>query len=359
MAELAGRSERESEALIEAFREVPALGAIGPGDLVAIGLTGMAHDHLLIRSRGLVLRIPRISQWELPAEVNLAYQIACYRRAQPSGHTPELVAVLAPSAALPMGALIVRAIDGRKPKLPQDLGAIAACLAAIHRLPVPIPEARRPLLSPPRSLSHIMETIGRQAEYLERARLAPAATALIRKEFAWAADFAAAHAETPEPKALIVTDSHPGNFLIDGTGKAHFVDLEKAMYALPAIDLAHATLYTSTRFDPDVDSVLTEETTRAFYRSYLGAVEPALAQALRPWHAPMRRLVWLRTVTWCIRWQVFSQGADGWSRLRLEPRVRAHMEACLADYFEPATIARIRDELSAKDAGERLAALAG
>ena len=113
-----------------------------------------------------------------------------------------------------------------------------------------------------------------------------------------------------------------------------------------SIDLAHATLYTSTRFDPEIDAVLTPAETRAFYRDYSAGINRGTADALRPWLAPLRRLVWLRTITWCIRWRVESRGTDGWSRRRLEARVRRHMEACLADFFAPATIARVRAEWS-------------
>ena len=113
---------------------------------------------------------------------------------------------------------------------------------------------------------------------------------LIAEELAWAGAFVAARARAAAPTALIVTDSHPGNFVVDAAGKAWFVDLEKAMYALPAIDLAHATLYTSTRFDPEIDAVLTRAETRAFYRSYLATLGGTAAAALVPWLAPLRRL---------------------------------------------------------------------
>ena len=48
----------------------------------------------------------------------------------------------------------------------------------------------------------------------------------------------------------MLTDTHPGNFLIDetrdGEAKAVIVDLEKALYGSPGIDLAYATVYSST-----------------------------------------------------------------------------------------------------------------
>src|SRR5690606_24070022 len=107
-----------------------------------------------------------------------------------------------------------------------------------------------------------------------------------------------------QPIALVLTDTHPGNFLVDAAGRAVIVDLEKALYGSPATDLAHATLYTSTTWDvasraaPSVDEIA------AFYRRYLGTVAPALGRRLRPWLVPMRRLTFLRAITWCAKWDV-------------------------------------------------------
>ncbi|HLI12932.1 MAG TPA: aminoglycoside phosphotransferase family protein [Alphaproteobacteria bacterium] len=329
---------------LAALRALPAFRNLAPDALEPAGFAGMAHDHLRLKGLGLVLRIPRVSQWALPAAVNLAYQAAAFRRAAPSGHTPRLYAVLPPSEPLPMGALLVEEIVGRKPRLPDDLPALAACLRAVHGLPLPHPQERRPLLSPDDPLGHVLRTIETQATFLGRAGRADEAEAMLREELAWARHFVTAAGHPPAPTTLILTDSHPGNFVIDAAGKAHFVDLEKAMYANPAIDLAHATLYTSTRFDPDIDTALTAEETAAFYRDYLGRIGIELREALRPWLLPLRRLVWLRTTTWCAKWRVESAGTDGWSRLRLDPRTRVHTEACIADFFAPATIARIRAE---------------
>lgn len=338
-------------ALLAALRKLPTLGALTLDELEPANFTGMAHDHIRLKGKGLILRVPRVSQWGLPAEVNLAYQSACFSRAEASGLTPRLFALLPPGPALAMGALVVEEIPGRKVRLPADLAALAACLSRIHRLPLPAPEARRPLLSPLHPLVQLLATIELQAGFIARAPLAPAAAAQLEDELAWARRFVAARAREAEPSSLIVTDSHPGNFVVHPSGKAYFVDLEKAMYALPAIDLAHATLYTSTRFDPEIDAVLTRGETRAFYRSYLATLGgSAAAAALVPWLAPLRRLVWLRTLTWCVKWTVESEKPGGWSRQWLAPRALAHMEACLADFLSPARIASLSEELRRDEA---------
>lgn len=352
-------SRHNLASLYVALRALPQFARLDRAALEPAGFTGMAHDHIRIKGTGLILRVPRVSQWGLPAQVNLAYQTACFRRAAPSGHTPKLEALLPPGPGLPMGALLVEEIPGRKPRLPEDLAAIAAAIRTVHGLPLPQAEQRRPLLSPANSLAHTLKTIEVQAGFLGRAGagphlkrgLAPDAEAQIREELAWARHYVSEHEHPAEPTTLILTDSHPGNFVIHPSGKAYFVDLEKAMYALPAIDLAHATLYTSTRFDPEVDTALTPEETGAFYRAYLSGIDRRSAFRLMPFLAPMRRLIWLRTITWCVKWQVESQGSNGWSRLKLDARTRKHMEAILKDFFDPSTIARIRKEWWEEQAG--------
>ncbi len=339
-------------ALARTLAELAASTGIPAEALEPAGFSGMAHDHYRVRGKGLILRVPRVSQWGLPAEANLAYQAAAFRRAAASGHTPRLEAVLPRHPALPMGALLVEEIAGEKPRLPRDLPAIVACLAAVHSLAMPALAARPPLLSPPQALLQMLETIERQAGFLGRAGLAPEAELQLREELEAARRRVAEGLSAAEPKCLILTDSHPGNFVIHPSGKAYFVDLEKAMYALPAIDLAHATLYTSTRFDPEIDAVLGADETLGFYRSYLAAIGRDAAAALVPWLASTRRLVWLRTMTWCVRWAVESQGSGGWSRRHLDARARRHMETCLADFFAASTIARLRAELAQFAAGE-------
>jgi hypothetical protein len=59
---------------------------------------------------------------------------------------------------------------------------------------------------------------------------------------------------------------------------------------------------------------------------------------------PMRRLTWLRTLTWCIRWRVLSARADDWSADQLDTTTRLHVETIVADYVSPARIEAIRAE---------------
>lgn len=318
-------------------------------DLERLDVGGIAHDHVRVRGHRIggspvLLRVPRLSQWGLRPEDNLAYQRSCFERAAPSGATPRLLGVLDVSPALPWGALLVEEIAGRKPKLPGEMAAIARTLARIHRLPVSPRTDCAPLRYHENAVAGTLEAIETQAAFLDAAGIAAPARAMIEEEIAWARDFAEEAASRPQTPRLVATDAHPGNFLVTEEGIAVFVDLEKMLYGAPAIDLAHASLYTSTMWDPDIATPLDAGEVGAFLAAYFEAAGPRLADEVRPWVLPMRRLTWLRTLTWCIRWRVLSAQAEDWSADRLDPATRAHAETIVADYVSPARIAAIRAE---------------
>jgi hypothetical protein len=339
--------------LRRALAATPRLRPLAAARLVPLPGRGVAHDHVAAEGVKLdrvaaVLRIPRVSQWGLaPAEL-LAYEAAAFARAEPSRSTPRFLGTIAPAPGLPMGALAVERIAGAKPKLPRDLPALAECLARIHALPVPAPAARPPLLVHADPIAETLKAVREQAAYLREAGLVPMAIAAIRAELA-TAESAAVTLRPAPVLALIGTDTHPGNFLMPRRRRAVFVDLEKALYGNPAVDLAHATLYTSTMWDPDCARRLAPAEVADFHAAYFRAVPPALAAAVKPWVRPLRRLVWLRTLTWCVRWRVLSRRDDGWSKARLAPDHAAHIERTVADYVDPERIASIRARLDGEE----------
>ena len=229
-----------------------------------------------------------------------------------------------------MGALLVEEIIGRPPRLSEDFPAIANALAAIHALP------SEPTGNP---IAATVQVIERQAAFFDRAGLHPETLAHLNAELDWVHTLPTSPAP---PITMVGTDTHPGNFLIDAEGKAWFVDLEKATDGLPAIDLAHATLYTSTTWDPDVAAVLTPDETADFYETWSSAAPPAVVESTRPWFTPTRRLTWLRTLSWMARWKVEGIASHGTA---IDPVVIAYVEARIADFFDPATMARVRSSL--------------
>jgi hypothetical protein len=342
--------DRKLPGLRAALAGLDRFAGVREGDLEPLATTGLAHDHVRVAAAGLLCRVPKQSQLALDAEANLAYQAACFTRAGPSGHVPRLHAVLPPNPHLPLGALVVEEIGGRPPVLPDDLPAIAEALAAIHRLDLPEPPARPPLKDHADPVGETLGEVRRQGRYLPDAGLDADALSGIGEELAWAEMLAAR--PRPMPTTLISFDAHPGNFLIEPSGRAVLVDLEKARYGGPGFDLAHATLYTSTTWDLATYAVLRPEDTAAFYARWLEAVPSGLAEAARPWLLPLRRIMWLWSVTWCAKWRVESQAArktagagasaEDWSAELSAADLVAHVAGRVADYLDPATIAQVR-----------------
>lgn len=347
-------------ALARALRGHPQIGALADAGFAPTGGTGVSHLHLAaadarVGGRPVVARIPLLSQWGMAPAEALAYEAACFERAAPSGRTPRLHAVLPVAEGLPFGALIVDRIDGTKPRLPGDMAAIARCLAALHQVPVPAAADRPPLRVQADAVADTLAVIREQAAYLDRAPVKRAARDRLRAALARLEGLSAETRGLPPVLTFVGTDTHPGNFFVQTpdrdpgqAGEAVFLDLEKAMYGNPAIDLAHATLYTSTMWDPDIATALDRDDTRAFYDAYDAAAPPPLADAVRAWAAPMRRLTWLRTTTWAARWTVLSaEAGSAWQGAHLPDAVRAHMERTVADYLSAETLERVGREVDA------------
>jgi len=343
------------DALATALAALPGHAGITPADLNLLAVKGLAHDHVAIRGRALLLRVPKQSQFALSATKNLAYQAACFARVAASGHGPRLYGIIDPAPEVPMGALLVQRIEGRPPRLPEDLPALAAAMATVHSMPPPIPAVRPPLADHPDPVGGAMAEVEAQASLLDAADLAPTARAEIDDELAWARAFQDQAQSLAQPITLVLTDTHPGNFLIQTDGRAVIVDLEKALYGSPATDLAHATLYSSTTWDPDTWADLTVAQLAGFYRDYLNRADPDLAAALRPWLIPMRRITLLRAITWCAKWQVLHRRAavpgketaartEDWSADNTDPALVAHVAGRVTDYLSIAALRRMRGE---------------
>jgi thiamine kinase-like enzyme len=315
---------------------------------------GLAHAHLRLAGAGVLARVPKQSQLDLPAQANLDYQAACFTRAAAGGHAPRLHGVLLPSAALPRGALLVEEIVGRPANLPQDLPALVDALAAMHSLAVPEVAQRAPLLDPTDPLRLLREEIEAQAGFLDAAALDVRARRAIDER---RADLAARCAGTPRPpKRLIAFDAHPGNFIVRPDGRAMLVDLEKARYSLPPLDLAHATLYTSTTWDQASAAALSHQDVAAAQQRWLARC--AGGEAWRDWLLPLRSAMWLWSVTWCAKWRVQSAaatraGGDGedWSAERSDVALVAHVRERVDHYLSPRGVQRVVDELSALSVG--------
>ena len=316
--------------------------------------TGLAHWHIRLVGTGVLARIPKQSQMGLPPADNLRHQQACFERAAACGHTPRLLAVLPATAHLPRGALLVEEIAGRPAALPADLPAIAQALAALHSLALP-PPPRAPLGDAADPLADLLHEIGTQAEHLDAAGLPPDARHRIDAELA---QLQALVQQTDRPpRSLIAFDAHPGNFLLRGPGDAVLVDLEKCRYSHAGLDLAHATLYTSTTWDTRTHAVLTLPQVAGFYAAWERAVPAPLAAAARPWHVPLRRAMWLWSTTWCCKWRALAHqpaqrlpAGEDWSTEHSEAALAAHVRGRVDHYLSAPVLTRVQDELQALQA---------
>ena len=343
-------------ALAAALSRLPGFDAVTPADLAPLPTTGLAHDHVRVAGKGVLLRVPRQSQLALTAKDNLTYQAACFRCMAPSGHTPRLFGVIEPAPEIPMGALAVEEIVGRTLTLPAGLTDAARALASIHALPVPPAVERAPLKDPDDPIAATLEEVLAQGRNLTSPH-APVSAAGRQAIEAEIDAVRAMAADLPAPvKTLISFDAHPGNFIVEeGTGRAVLVDLEKGRYGGAGFDLAHATLYTSTTWDVATYSEPTVDQVAGFYAAWLGAVPASLATALKPWLLPMRRVMWLWSVTWCAKWAVESRAAqvadkhavsstEDWSAENTDTALIDHVADRVDCYLSDAVIARVRAE---------------
>lgn len=328
----------------------PLFWGIREDDLERLPDKGLAHDHVRIKDlrvhgRRPLVRLPRLSQFGLDPESNLAYQATCFERASVSGRVPFLIDRIEPGGALPMGALIVAEVEGRPVRLPRDLRGMAECFARVHLLAVPSTDGRHPLASHQDPVLGVMDFIEAQAPFIEVSARDPEAIRLLAEELDWARRFAAEHVGSHPPARLCLTDTHPGNFITDTDGQVHFIDLEKALYGSPAVDLGHATVLTSTLWDIDVQADLSFDDIRQFYADYLDFLPRHAADGLRPWLLPMRRLTWLRSTTWSCKWYA-EQHRDRAVETGLRARIRDHVGRRLSAFVDVDTITRVRAEWS-------------
>jgi aminoglycoside phosphotransferase (APT) family kinase protein len=334
--------------LLAALGERPAFASLAAADLKPLPATGTAHGHVALPN-GLLARVAYAHEGDPTAAARLATQAEAFRHLEPAHRTPRLHDVIAPRPGLPGGALIVDRIDGRAPRLPDELGAMADTLARIHGLP--LPPAGSPI---PRQENPFLETLAaveqNAARFLDKAVPDFGARAEITEELGLMREMASDIAKRPQPLTVALADTHPGNFLVDRDAVAWFVDLEKVHVGSPATDLAHATLATSTLWHPDVGKVLSRDEIERFYTLYLEKVGTAQATALEPWLQPMRRLTWLRTTLFMARWRVQTReprdpsDPTQWSDAGLAPAMKAHIDRRIDQCFQRETIKSIRNE---------------
>ena len=129
------------------------------------------------------------------------------------------------------------------------------------------------------------------------------------------------------------------------------MDLEKARYSHPPLDLAHATLYTSTTWDVASRAELTPAQVAGAYAAWQRASD--LGRSQRRWLVPLRAAMWLWSVTWCAKWRVLSPreaqaGVDGedWSHQHTAQALVTHVRERVDCYLSTPVVERVVDELA-------------
>jgi aminoglycoside phosphotransferase (APT) family kinase protein len=322
------------------------LAALREGE--ALLATGTAHGHVRLKD-GRLARIAYAYEDDPTAAARLHQQAEAFRHLAPAGRTPKLHEAIEPRPGLPGGALIVDFIDGRAPRLPDELDAMADALARLHSLPFPAAGSSIPRQENPfRATLDVVEQ-GAQ-RFLDKAVVDLGARGEIIEELELMREMAKVLAHRPQPLSIALADTHPGNFIVDRAGIAWFVDLEKVHVGSAGIDLAHATLPTSTVWHPDVGKILSLAEVAHFYETYLAQIGETRAAELRPWLQPMRRLTWLRTTLFMARWKVQTEAprdpsdSSQWSDAGLSAEMKMHLRSRIAFSFERETIRSIRAE---------------
>ena len=315
---------------------------------------GLAHWHFRLAGTGLLARIPKQSQMGLGALDSVTYEAACFQRAAASGHVPRLARVIHPTHELPRGALLVEEIIGSPANSAAHIAPIMQALASIHILPVPTASARAPIQSESNPLESMLRLVRVQAIHLDHPAIAEPTRHILKNRLETLSRTLPRVCKGLAPR-LITFDAHPGNFLITPTGKAVLVDLEKLRYSYPPLDLAHATLCTSTTWDVDASFELSVDQVVQAYEAWMAAVGNVAAPYLAAF-VPLRELMWLWSVTWCAKWLTESVktkgagcGGEDWSQDNSDVALIEHVRSRVDDYLAFATINRVQAELHALD----------
>ncbi len=333
-------------------RRLATLGLAHRG-CVVLADQGLAHTHVVLQGTGWLARVPKHSQLNLPAAQHLRQEATCFERAAPSGHTPALFATLPPGPDLPWGALLVAHVHGQ-PAGAAHMGAVVDALAAIHHLPPPPLAQRPPLSSGADPVGEWLAVLHAQAVHWQHPAVPPRTRERVQQRLRTLPE-RLARACGGMPITLIAQDAHPGNFLVRPDGHAVLVDLEKMRYSLPPLDVAHATLYTSTTWDVATAFELTTADVQQACLRWLALMGPSAARYVAGM-VPLREAMWLWSLAWCAKWLSESGhparpvgAGEDWSHDHHSTALTDHVTQRARHYLSAACVDRQLQELTELD----------
>ncbi len=324
--------------IIDQLKDDAEFKALKTDDLMLLQGGGLSHDHIFLGDTDWLLRVPRANQLGMSSEEYLLLQKECYERVSVSGHAPSIKQLIPPSGSLKNGALVIQKIEGHRPRLPEDWGAMAKALASIHKEALPaITDPLEKAAAPFGSQKFLIFDVFKSS--LDKVSLHEDSMNLINEELqALAAFFNNVAKNTNIPLALIGGDSHPGNFMIDKHGKAWLLDIEFATYDTPLIDLADAALPITACLDPDITPCRDKKGRTAFYDAWSKAVGGNSKEMLSKYMPWAERIVQMRTLLWLVDWTV--QGRIKNAALATDQAI-SNWDSMADHYLKPEVLKRL------------------
>ncbi len=282
-----------------------------------------------------VVRLVTGSQIGLALPEQVRYEARALALLASSGRTPRLLAVSPEPAGLPYPFLVETYLPGGPLDYARDLDGAAACLAAIHAVPVPDDHGLQEYPKPGPSI--VVESREWAMPYLAWDDAPPASRVALERAFEVVeADLSRAASVFAELDLVLVNyDVNTHNFIVAADGLVSLVDWEKARVAPAVQDLAHFLLPTTTLWRSATATRLTLDQERRFIDAYLAARPCTDRETFMAQLVQMRRLIALRAVSWC-SWavQAAAGGERAISNTETLDRSRMYLEPpFLADLF--------------------------
>ncbi len=304
----------------------PMLEQAGPPRFLARGEYSL--NHLVDGEHGpVVVRLVTGSQIGLALPDQVRYEARALELLASSGRTPRLLAVQSEPLKLPYPFLIETYLPGRPLDYSTDLVGAAACLAAIHNVPVPEHHGLQVHAHPGPSI--VSESRDWARAYLQwddapiaSRRALEQAFPVVETDLQQAAELFAV------PDLVLVNyDVNTHNFIVLDDGFVSLVDWEKARVAPAVQDLAHFLLPTTTLWRTSTATRLTEAQERRFVNAYLAARPQPDRGTFLAQLGVMKRLIALRAVSWC-SWavQADARGERAISNMETLDRSRMYLE---------------------------------
>jgi len=98
-------------------------------------------------------------------------------------------------------------------------------------------------------------------------------------------------------------------------------------------------------------AILQPEEVLLTYKKWTQRVDSELALNTQQWHLPLRRAMWLWSITWCAKWRVLSDNesatnhdGEDWSDQNVDPQLAIHVRERVDHYLSEKGVAWVNAE---------------